>query len=208
MALVDETLELADKMKVVAAAQAWFVKSDILHYSDVAVMAAKEGDVNAEIIDVMIAEGVNEMKAAGAKVNVKKFWVACRDQYEMDRRPERDASVVIDAPIPVPEDTDIVAKWKARHNFILPDSQLLIPNHQGKLWRDFNMSQPQISKWLAETLRTRSCVHKAIGHQLSLVPGKPAETIEVIADSIDKAFELFVRIRAFFQTLSYVSITT
>ena len=97
-ALVEKTLEFAEKTKVAAAAQAWFVKSEITHYSDVAVMAAKEGDVNAEIIDVMIADGVNEMKLAGAKVNVKKFWVACRDQYEMDRRPERDASVVIDAP--------------------------------------------------------------------------------------------------------------
>ena len=96
-------------------------------------MAAKEENVNAEIIEVMIADGVNDMKAAGARINMKKVWVACRDQYELDRRPERDASVVIDAPIPILEETNIVAMWKGRHNFILPDSQLLIPNHQGKL---------------------------------------------------------------------------
>ena len=110
MALADKTLEIAERTKVATKAQEWFVKNDILHYSDIAVMAAKEENVNAEIIEVMIADGVNDMKAAGARINMKKFWVACRDQYELDRRPERDASVVIDAPIPIPEETDIVAR--------------------------------------------------------------------------------------------------
>ena len=60
--------------------------------------------------------------------------------------------------------------------------------------------------WLAEVLRTRSCINKSVGHQLSIVPGKAAETVEVIAECIDKAFEIWTRIRAFFMTLSHVSI--
>ena len=74
------------------------------------------------------------------------------------------------------------------------------------MWRDFQMQPPQITVWLAEAIRTRSCVHRSVGHKLSIIPGKAAETIEVIADSIDKAFELWARIRGSLMTLSYVSI--
>ena len=36
MAITGKTLELADKIKVVAKAQEWFLTNSILHYSDVA----------------------------------------------------------------------------------------------------------------------------------------------------------------------------
>ena len=65
-------------MKVVATAQNWFVTNSILHYSDVAIMASREDEVNTNIIDVMIADGVNEMKTPGPKTWVKKYWVAMR----------------------------------------------------------------------------------------------------------------------------------
>ena len=109
--------------------------------------------------------------------------------------------------IPSAGDLDIVAKWGQRRNFVLPDSQLSIRTLQYKLWKDFQASPLSIAVWLAESWRTRACMNKTIGHQLSLVPGKPAETVEVIADSIDRAFELYNRIRAIFMTLAYISIT-
>ena len=114
--------------------------------------------------------------------------------------------MTIDTVIPTVEGTNILDAWQSRHNFILPDAQLLIPTLQGRMWRDFQMKPPQITVWLAEAIRTRSCVHKSVGNHLSIIPGKAAETIEVIADSIDKPFELWARIRGFLMTLSYVSI--
>ena len=39
-----------------------------------------------------------------------------------------------------------------------------------------------------------------------MTPGRPAMGIEVIADRVDKAFELYVRIRALLMSLAYVSI--
>ena len=56
-------------------------------------------------------------------------------------------------------------------------------------------------------MRTCACTNKTIGYHLSIVPGKPAEALEAIAGSIDRAFELYKRIRAFFMTLAYVRIT-
>ena len=100
-----------------------------------------------------------------------------------------------------------MAKWLARHNFVLPDAQLLIPSQKGKLWMDFNKDPPQVRVWLAEELRTRSCISRAVGHQLTVEPGGAVAAFEVIADCVDKSFELFVRIRAFLMTLAYVSIS-
>ena len=67
-----------------------------------------------------------------------------------------------------------------------------------------NIDLPQISVWLAGTLRTRSCVDKSVGCQLPIVPGKAAEALEVIADGVARPFELYIRIRALFITLAYL----
>ena len=152
------------------------------------------------------ADNVPSSKLVPGILALKKFWIACRDRYELDRLPDRDSSVLADANIPASDDTDIAAKWKTKHNFALRYAQLLIPTHQGRLWRDAMMIPPRPTVWLAETLRTRSCINKSVGHQLSIVPGRPAETVEVIADCIEKAFQLWTRIRAFFMTLAYATI--
>lgn len=75
------------------------------------------------------------------------------------------------------------------------------------MWRDANSIPPQVSVWLAETLRRMSCIDKSVGRQLSIVPGKAAEALEGIADGVARPFELYIRICAFFVTLSYVSVT-
>ena len=106
-----------------------------------------------------------------------------------------------DAPIPLQDDAEIFKKWKEKHDVVLPDSHLLIANQQEKLWRDFGLETPQISVWLAESLRTRACVKPVAGLQLAVIPGRAAEGIEVIADCVGKSFEVYIRVRAFFYTL-------
>ena len=199
-----ETAEVANVPKEI---REWLEKSNVLTPNDLAMMATDEKEVRPYISALMIADSVKDADKPAGIIAVKKLWFACRDIYEEGRRTNRDPSVVVDAPIPVPDEKNIVAKWTARHNFILPDSQLLIPNHQGKMWRDFQLDKPAISIWLAETLRTRSCIHKSVGTQLAVTPGKVPEAIGVIADKVDRSLELFIRIRAFFMTLSYVSVT-
>ena len=40
--------------------------------------------------------------------------------------------------------------WLAKQAFIMPDAQLLIPHHQGEMWRDVSMQPPQLAVWIAE----------------------------------------------------------
>ena len=150
MPFAGKTEELAKKAKVPDAVQAWLAGTGVVDYTDIAMMAASEVEVTPTIIDVLLAVGIKPVEHVYGKIALKKFWMARRGLYEADRRPEKDNSVVIDANIPSADDLDIATKWQARLNFLLPDAQLRIQMHP-----------PQITVWLAETLRTRSCVNKA-----------------------------------------------
>ena len=110
--------------------------------------------------------------------------------------------------IPLQEEISIKAAWTIRHNFQLPDSQLLVATSLGKLWRDHGANPPHISVWLAEQIRTRSNLKPSNGLRMSVVAGKAPVAEEVIIDPVDVAFELFKRTRAFFYSLTFVSILT
>lgn len=98
----------------------------------------------------------------------------------------------MDEPIPQAEEKTIVNLWSGRHNFELPDSQLLIPSVQERMWRDFNTNPPQLSVLLAEQVHTRSCISKTVGHTLAIVPGKAVVSQPVLVDEVEKSFELFL----------------
>ena len=153
----------------------------------------------------MVAQGDDDVKSSGKKVAVRKFWTYCRAVFDAAKTPTvADPSLPVDDTIPDQHDLDTAAKWFTRHNFVLPDAQFLIRSQMKTLGRDFQAGIVRV--WLAEELRTRSCSNPRNATQLAVEPGRPVSAVEVIADRVDKAFELYVRIRAFLMTLAYVSI--
>ena len=96
--------------------------------------------------------------------------------------------------------------WDDRHHFTLTDSQLLTPFQQGKLWREYNMDPKTIAFMDVCQIRTRAMVNLPMGTVVSILPGQPLESTQIIADPIEKAFDLWVRLRAYLYTLAYVSI--
>ena len=154
-AFTGKTLELATKSKVATFPKfvEWFIDNGLPDYSDVAVSGTSEDGFEKSILDIMVGEGVDEAKKAGNKVALKKFWIACRGQHNTDRTPRSEASALMDDPIPKPEEKIIGGLWYGRQDFELPDSQLLIPSIQGRMWRGFNATPPQLSVLLPEQLR-------------------------------------------------------
>ena len=75
------------------------------------------------------------------------------------------------------------------------------------MWRDYNATPPQLSVLLPEQLRPRSCIVKSVGATLAVAPGQPVKAMAVVIDEVEKSFELFLRIRAWFMTLAWVSVT-
>ena len=170
-------------------------------------MAAEEKLVDDNIVKLIVANGVATSKLPKGKIAIGKFWTYCRTAYEAEKAKTPSADTVGDAPIPEADSLNIAAVWFDLHNYVLPDAHLLIANQQGELWRDFNLNPPQLRVSLAEKLRTRSCIGRASGRVLAIEEGKAVRAVEVIADEVDRSIELFVRIRGFLLTLSYVSIT-
>ena len=111
-----------------------------------------------------------------------------------------------DQEIPVLEAKTITEAWDARHGFTLTDSQILTPFQQGKLWREFGMTPKSVSFMDARQMRTRAMINMPKGNLVGINPGGLLERVEIIADSIERAFELWIRIRAYLYTLSFVSI--
>ena len=206
MAFDSATADLATKAKFPSTAADWFIANDCFTCEDIGLLASDEKLVDVNIIDLMVAKGDEAMKSAGKKVAVRKFWTYCRTVFDEARKPKvPDPNVPVDDTLPTQEDLDTAAKWSSRHNFVLPDAQFLIRSQVKTLARDFQAGIVRI--WLAEELRTRSCSNPRNATQLAVEPGRPVSAVEVIADRVDKAFELYVRIRAFLMTLAYVSVS-
>ena len=191
----------ATKAMLTENIEKWLIAEGLLEMSDVALLAKLEEQVKPNIIDAAIAASVTV--SLKEKAAIAKYWVICRAAYDNNNAPEAAASST-DGPIPPNDAADVKKAWAGRHNIVLPDAYMAIESIQGKIWRDATADPPRVTVWLAESLRTRSCLDKSVGHLLSVVPGKVAETIGVVADNVSKPFELYLRIRCFFMTLSYV----
>ena len=130
MAFVDKTKELAEKSKLVGDAQKWFHDNGVRDYTGVPMMASNEAETTPSISSGLVAADVDSSKRPAGKIALRKFWVACRELYDYDRRPPTDNAVMTDTIIPTCENTNIEVAWKSRHNFVLPDARLLAPTHQ------------------------------------------------------------------------------
>ena len=119
------TLEFATTAKVAAlpAFVKWLIEEGGLHdYTDVAISGTSEDSFEEKIIKLMESENVDGIKRPGNKVALKKFWIACRDQFDADRKPRSDDNFQMDDPIPKVAEKIIVGLWADRHKFELPDS--------------------------------------------------------------------------------------
>ena len=74
----DKVLVLATKAKMHGEALKWFTDDDIETCEDVALLVADESQTDKNIIEAMIGDGIDELKAAGDKIAVTKFWTWCR----------------------------------------------------------------------------------------------------------------------------------
>ena len=186
----------------------WFIAGKCTDYSDVSIGADDAPDARKVYAEPLIAAGLIKKEIPGDAVAVKKFWIACNDQYILDRKPSTGTAEEEESVIPVRDEMSIKDAWTHRHNFQLPDAQLLVPTSLGKLWRDYGANPPHLAVWLAEQIRSRSNIHPHNGLRMSVVAGRAPVAENVIVDPVDVAFELFKRIRAFFMSLAFVSILT
>ena len=93
--------------------------------------------------------------------------------------------------LPHEVELDIKRLWSETHGFVLPDAWLLQTTSQKSLWKEVNNSPPKVEVMLMEQLRLASSTIRNPGAML---------------DTIHGPTEVFMRARAWFFTISYVSI--
>ena len=204
-----KTQEIATEIALPKPIQDWFEGMDIITCEDIGLMATVEAEVKTNITAVLDQAGVADVKLPGNKIKLTKFWTRCREVYEAEKaRNKAVKSGQRDAETEIPEEdfADITTKWFARHSFVLPDAQLLVPSQQVKMWRDAQLNPRQVGLWLAEALRTKACIHKRSGTGMTVPEAGPVTAHRVIADEVERSFELWLRARAFLMTLSFVTV--
>ena len=109
-------------------------------------------------------------------------------------------------PLDTPTKDSVSAAWEKRHHFTLLDSRLLIENLQGRIYREMKLETPRFSVYFLEQLRTLSTLDRKSHLALVVKPGEAAQGTEVIVDSVTGSFEIFLRGRALFTTVAYLSV--
>ena len=198
-------MKMCEEAGVPTEAVEYLIAQGILKPSDLAVLASSESEVRSEILDPMIAGGIKFEKLID-KSAVRKLWHATKTKEKAEKKKDEDDAVGLSGPIPDGSNTALESDWVRKHGFVMPDSWLLSPNLTGKMWRAFNAERPQVEQMLAESLRLRLAPEKPAGTLLNIVPGNAPETHEVIADSVNKPVDLYLRIRAWFNTMAFICI--
>ena len=182
----------------------FFVAQGILEASDLAVLASNENEVKSEIIDPILA--VVTLTTLAQKGSIRKLWMACKKKGKVADKADMDTEAGLDGPIPPVPYGDLEKRWSMVHGFTMPDSWLLTANLTGKMWRAFTADKPFLEQMLAESLRLRVAPPKQSGSLISFEPGKTPQTHEIVADSIGKPIELYMRIRAWLNTMAFICI--
>ena len=198
-------LKLCNQHEIIEAARNFFIKEGLVTVEKFAAPACDEKEVQKEIVDPMIAGGVQFPKLAD-KGNIKLLWTACKKMGKQDDR-ENDDAAGTEAPIKKEIRDDMDALWFRVHGFVIPDDWFLIANHQGKMFRSFNCETPRLEQLLLEEMRPMSSCDKSVGKMFAVMPGKSSlEMKDFVADVVKQPMEILVRIRAYFTTMAFVSI--
>ena len=184
---------------------AWMVNQDIRDEETWACAADTQADVR-ELVKTAKAAGV-KFATVGKEACVMKLWHACRkatsgDDGKQTTAPPADK----DAPIPPEVELGMKREWDRRHSFVIPTSSVLVASLQGKIYRGLLEDPPRLEITLVEALRPMSCTDKALGTMLAVVPGRSIEPVTVVADTVLRPFDVYLRVRAWFFTLAFISV--
>lgn len=174
----------------------------ILDADSFALLASEEKEVKEDIFKMARASNC-PLDEIAEQVAVKKLWIACRKIMASGSTPSMSAN---EDGLPKETDTDLKTHWKSMHGFVLPDSWLLSPQLQRKLWVGANATTPNVEVFLMENLRLLSQRSRASSTSVNLVPGRLLSGTTMEIDMIQNSMEVYMRARAWFMTLAFVSV--
>jgi hypothetical protein len=184
--------------------QELLTQKGILLLEDFALMAATETDIKTEIIDWSKAAGV-ELVEVKDQIAVKKLWIAAR-KSNVGSSSVSSGDAAAEEGVQKEPASGLLAMWKQKHGFTLPDTWLVSATNQKKIWKKVNATPPEVEILLMEQLRMHSQRSRISGTLLNCVPGQSAQASSVDVDSVHMPIEVAARAKAWFMTVAFVAI--
>ncbi len=140
-------------------------------------------------------------------VKVTKAWRVCRTHTDATTRVKA-SSDNTELGVPLDESTKpyLAEAWKVRHHFTLADTRLLADTLQGRLYREVTSQPPRMSVYFLEQLRISSSLSRKYNIALLAQPNEAAKGTDIILDQVGGSIAIFLRGRALFSTIAYVSV--
>ena len=203
MAFTDEFQRFVSLVSPSESFVEWLKSEGVLTSQDFALLAASEEKVTTDIIDIAKTSGV-EFKGVMASVNVKKLWSLCRANFERETAVRSGKfQEEVDAPIPCETLKGLQEKWFSRHNFRLTPGRTVADSLMNKLFKQ--VQQRSFSLHLLEKIKTLTSVDKT-GYLQIMKEGRALTANEVVSDEVNGYHEFWVRFRALFSSIAFVSI--
>ena len=180
----------------------WFIAEKVFDGETFASLSAIEGIVDDNINAAFEQEG-RVFPSLGRKATVVILWRLCR--ASMATAIAKPGEGESDAPLDANIATDLKGKYQKMHQLVLPDSMLLIPTQQNRIYWDMHKVQPVLTPMLMESIRTMASADRPVAQMLKYTPGKPLIGAEVIVVSVDGYGEIFERAEAWFFTIAFCS---
>ena len=181
------------------------IKYGVRTTDDFALLASTEAEIKTEIFPMAKSGGV-ELTEIAHQLAVKKLWVASRKAFTGPDAPGSSVgaqTVIEDEGIPKETNGDLLATWKDKHGFTLPESWLLTAPLQKRIWKAALAIPLEVEVILMEQLRMLSQRTRISGALLNQLGPR---TARVELDVITAPMEVAYRARAFLMTNAYVCI--
>ena len=203
-----EQMAVTTKAATNEAFMRWLGTNGFMNAIDFAIMCDSEKACESQLIAPAEADGVKFVPLV-QKTFVKKLWAAADAHRAAEAQAKAravGAAGTVEAEISPETVADLSAAWFKKHAIVIPDAWLLTPLLQGKLWRSIQLDPVVMDVLLVETLRPMSCSDKSAGAHMQLVPGKAPVVVQTLpSDSVNRPFEFYARIRAWFVTMADVA---
>ena len=182
----------------------WLEREEIFEPIDLALMAAKEEDVQTKIIDYSALRGLRTKH----RFAITKAWLQCKALKDREVA-RRSGTARGDEEDPIDEQTrtDLNQEFHRRHGLNIGTHRLVAEGQFGKVYRATVSDPPRFVLFVLEKICLLNAIDPKKGQVLLMQPGRMPEVEEVVApEEVRSHHELWLRVRALFTSIAVASI--
>ena len=112
---------------------------------------------------------------------------------------------LLNDPLPTGTRLGLTEAWNTKQGFILSNDRLLSEALIGQLFRELTAQPRRMSILVAESLRLQSAI-QGTGKQIATFTDGVIGAEEIIADQVTNSLELYMKMKAFFNTVALVTV--